>query len=168
MTDIGEIYFLPMLMDELARVAPGVSVSTVRNTAGTLRDEMEAGHVEIAMNLLLQLKSGFFQRRLFRQGHVLDEVKVTLKGSSAADHVVVISEATSYAKVDEPVERKGIQYNVKLTVPRFEMTRSRRPGSYRAIAAQLGDDTIRFCHAHLRRCPATCERPQGNSKKNVN
>ena len=58
MTDIGEIYFLPKLMHALARVAPHVSVSTVRNTAVNLRDEMEAGHVDIAMGLLPQLKAG--------------------------------------------------------------------------------------------------------------
>ena len=69
-TDIGEIYFLPRLMDRLARIAPEVSVSTVRNTAVNLRDEMEAGHVDLAMGLLPQLKSGFFQRRLFRQRYV--------------------------------------------------------------------------------------------------
>ena len=127
MTDIGEVYFLPKLMDELARVAPGVSISTVRNTAVNLRDEMEAGHVDLAMGLLPQLKSGFFQRRLFRQhyvcmfrkGHVLDKPKVTLKEFSAAAHVVVISEGTGHAKVDESIERNGIHRNVKLTVPHF-------------------------------------------------
>ncbi len=127
MTDIGEIYFLPKLMDVLARVAPNVSVSTVRNTAVNLRDEMEAGHVDMAMGLLPQLKSGFFQRRLFRQryvcmfreGHLLDKPKVTLKQFSEAEHVVVVSAGTGHAKVDESIERKGIQRNVKLTVPHF-------------------------------------------------
>src|SRR6218665_600770 len=65
MTDIGEIYFTPTLMDVLARAAPGVTISTLRNTAVNVRDEMEAGHVDIAVGLLPQLKSGVFQRRLF-------------------------------------------------------------------------------------------------------
>src|SRR5215216_6492064 len=43
MTDIGEIYFLPKLMERLRRYGPGVTVSTVRNTAANLRDDMEAG-----------------------------------------------------------------------------------------------------------------------------
>ena len=127
MTDIGEIYFLPKLMDVLARVAPHVTVSTVRNTAINLRDEMEAGHVDLAMGLLPQLKSGFFQRRLFRQhyvcmfreGHALDKPRLTLKQFSEADHVVVVSEGTGHAKVDESIERKGVRRNVKLTVPHF-------------------------------------------------
>ena len=70
MTDIGEIYFLPKLMKALLRVAPGVSLSTVRNTAVNLQDEMEAGHVNLAIGLLPQLKAGYFQRRLFRQHYV--------------------------------------------------------------------------------------------------
>ena len=127
MTDIGEIYFLPKLMDELARLAPGVSVSTVRNAAVNLKDEMEAGHVDLALGLLPQLKGGFFQRRLFRQryvclfrkGHRLDKRKISLAEFSAADHVVVVSAGTGHGKVDELLERNGVQRRVRLTVPHF-------------------------------------------------
>ena len=135
MTDIGEIYFLPKLMDELARLAPGVSVSTVRNAAVNLKDEMEAGHVDLALGLLPQLKGGFFQRRLFRQryvclfrkGHRLDrrndkrneQRKISLAEFSAADHVVVVSAGTGHGKVDELLERNGVQRRVRLTVPHF-------------------------------------------------
>jgi DNA-binding transcriptional LysR family regulator len=127
MTDIGEIYFLPRLMDELARVSPGVTMSTVRNTSVNLRDEMEAGHIDLAIGLLPQLKAGFFQRRLFRQryvcmfrkGHTLDKRKVSLSEFSSAHHVVVVSEGTGHGKVDELLERSGVARNVRLTVPHF-------------------------------------------------
>ena len=127
MTDIGEIYFLPTLMEELARVAPGVTMSTVRNTAVNLRDEMEAGHIDLAIGLLPQLKAGFFQRRLFRQryvcmfrkGHRLDKRKLSLGEFSSANHVVVVSEGTGHGKVDELLERSGVSRNVLLTVPHF-------------------------------------------------
>ena len=127
MTDIGEIYFLPALMEELAKVAPGVTISTVRNTSVNLKDEMEAGRINLAIGLLPQLKAGFFQRRLFRQryvcmfrkGHRLDKRKVSLAEFSSADHVVVVSEGTGHGKVDELLERSGILRNVRLTVPHF-------------------------------------------------
>lgn len=127
MTDIGEIYFLPALMDLLHRVAPGVSISTVRNAAINLRDEMEAGHVDLAVGLLPQLKSGYFQRRLFnqryvcmfRRGHPLDKEKITLREFEQADHVMVVSPGTGHAQVDEAIERKGIRRHVRLTVPHF-------------------------------------------------
>jgi len=127
MTDIGEIYFLPRLMEELATIAPGVTMSTVRNTSVNLRDEMEAGHIDLAIGLLPQLKAGFFQRLLFRQryvcmfrkGHELDKRKVSLAEFSSARHVVVVSEGTGHGKVDELLERSGIARNVLLTVPHF-------------------------------------------------
>jgi DNA-binding transcriptional LysR family regulator len=127
MTDIGEIYFLPTLMDELGRQAPGVSLSTVRNTAVNLKDEMEAGKVDLAIGLLPQLKAGFFQRRLFhqryvclfRQGHKLDKKKISMTEFSAAEHLVVVSPGTGHGKVDELLERSGIERRVRLTVPHY-------------------------------------------------
>lgn len=127
MTDIGEIYFLPKLMDHLRRHAPHVTVSTVRNTSASLRDDLEAGKVDLAIGLLPQLKAGFFQRRLFRQryvclmrkGHHLDKKKITLAEFSAAQHVLVISEGTGHGKVDEVLRRSGVERQVVLTVPHF-------------------------------------------------
>ncbi len=127
MTDIGEIYFLPKLMEELARVAPGVTVSTVRNTTVNLKDEMELGHVDLAVGLLPQLKAGFFQRSLFkqryvcmfRQGHRLDQGHISLAEFTQADHVVVVSKGTGHSKIDALLARSGIARKVRLTVPHF-------------------------------------------------
>jgi len=127
MTDIGEIYFLPELINSLRQQAPGVTVSTVRNTAVNLKDEMEAGKVDLAIGLLPQLKGGFFQRRLFRQryvclfrqGHRLDKKRLSLAEFSAAEHLVVVSPGTGHGKVDELIERSGIERRVRLTVPHY-------------------------------------------------
>jgi DNA-binding transcriptional LysR family regulator len=126
MTDIGEIYFLPALMDLLRRQAPGVVLTTHRN-AGNLRDEMEAGKVDLAIGLIPGLKGGFFQRRLFaqryvclmRKGHRLDRKRITLAEFSGAEHLVVVSAGTGHGKVDEILKRKGIARRVALTVPHF-------------------------------------------------
>lgn len=127
MTDIGEIYFLPVLMDRLAKVAPDVTLSTVRNNAINLRDEMETGRVDLAIGLLPDLKTGFFQRRLFdqryvclfRQGHPFGEEGISLDTFSAAEHVVIVSAGTGHGKVDELIEQARIQRKVKLRVPHF-------------------------------------------------
>ena len=127
MTDIGEIYFLPVLMESLSKVAPGVSVSTLRNTAAGLKEDMEAGKVDLAVGLLPQLKAGFFQRRLFRQryvcllrkGHRLAKRAVGLEDFSAAEHVVVTSPGTGHGRIDELLERAGVQRRVRLEVPHF-------------------------------------------------
>lgn len=127
MTDIGEIYFLPALMDRLRREAPGVTLSTMRNAAINLRDELESGKVDLALGLLPQLKAGFFQRRLFtqsyvclmRQGHRLDKRRISLAEFSGAEHLVVISAGTGHGKVDELLLRSGVERTVRLTVPHY-------------------------------------------------
>ncbi|HKX44603.1 MAG TPA: LysR family transcriptional regulator [Burkholderiaceae bacterium] len=127
MTDIGEIYFLPALIERLHREAPGITLSTVRNTAINLRDELESGKVDLAIGLLPQLKAGFFQRRLFtqsyvclmRRGHRLDKRKISLAEFSAAEHLVVISAGTGHGKVDELLLRSGVERQVRLTVPHY-------------------------------------------------
>jgi DNA-binding transcriptional LysR family regulator len=127
MTDIGEIYFLPGLMAALRDSAPGVRVSTVRNTAVNLKDEMEAGHVDLALGLLPDLRAGFFQRRLFtqryvclmRRGHALDKRRISLREFQAAEHVVVVAAGTGHGQVDELLARQGVVRDVRLTVPHF-------------------------------------------------
>lgn len=129
MTDIGEIYFTPKLMETLSGAAPGVTISTVRNnTATSLRDELEAGHVDIAIGLLPQLKAGVFQRRLFLQRYVClfsgthplaGKRSVSPKDFSAADHVLVQAAGTGHGKADDVMAAQGIQRRIRLRVPHF-------------------------------------------------
>ncbi len=127
MTDIGEIYFLPRLMQELARIAPSVTITTVRNSQARLKDDMEAGRIDLAIGLLPQLDSGFFQRRLFmqkyvclfRKGHPLDTAKMPATDFFAADHVAIVSAGTGHGKVDEIIDSKAVKRKIKLTVPHF-------------------------------------------------
>lgn len=127
MTDIGEIVFLPRLVERLRQEAPGVSLVTVRTTATSLREDMEAGKVDLAIGPLPQLKAGFFQRRLFRQryvclfrkGHALDRRRLSLADFKAAEHLVIVSAGTGHGKVDDLIRRAGVERDVRLTVPHF-------------------------------------------------
>lgn len=127
MTDIGEIVFLPALLERLRAEAPGISLNTVRTTATSLREDMEAGKVDLAIGPLPQLKAGFFQRRLFRQryvclfrqGHPLDRRRLTLADFQAAEHLVIVSAGTGHGKVDELIRRAGIERATRLTIPHF-------------------------------------------------
>ena len=127
MTDIGEIVFLPALVERLHQEAPGISLSTVRTTATNLRDDMEAGKVDLAIGLLPQLKAGFFQRRLFRQryvclfrmGHALDRKRLSLADFKAAEHLIIVSAGTGHGKVDDLIRRAGIDRSVRLTIPHY-------------------------------------------------
>jgi DNA-binding transcriptional LysR family regulator len=127
MTDIGEIVFLPRLIERLSHDAPGITLNTVRNTAVNLRDDMEAGRVDLAIGLLPDLKAGFFQRRLFnqryvclfRRGHAMEKRKLTLNDFRSAEHLVIVSAGTGHGKVDELIRKAGVDRMVRLCVPHF-------------------------------------------------
>jgi DNA-binding transcriptional LysR family regulator len=127
MTDIGEMYFMPPLMVALSKAAPHVRVSTVRPNAGNLKDDMASGTVDLALGLLPNLQTGFFQRRLFhhqyvcvfRQGHPLAKSPMTLAQFTELDHVGVVSANTGHGEVDGFLERAGIQRKMRLVVPHF-------------------------------------------------
>jgi len=127
MTDIGEIFFLPDLVHRMARDAPNVSLSTVRNQTIDLNREMESGNVHLALGHLPDLKAGYFQRQLFsqryvcvfRRGHRFDGSAMTAEDFSAADQISVIAAGTGHGLIDELFGRMGVPRKIKLRVPHF-------------------------------------------------
>jgi DNA-binding transcriptional LysR family regulator len=127
MTDIGEMYFMPPLMLALSKAAPHVRVTTVRPNAGNLKEDMASGKVDLALGLLPNLQTGFFQRRLFshkyvcifRKGHPLAKSPMTLAQFTELDHVGVLAANTGHSEVDGLLERAGIVRKMRLIVPHF-------------------------------------------------
>lgn len=132
MTDVGEMYFLPVLMDTLAQTAPGVTLNVVAVTSASLGEDMATGRTDLALGLLPQLQAGFFQQALFRQpyvclmreGHPLDNAPIlALADFAAASHVRVIAAGTGHGRIDEAIsealERQGLQRRIRLTVPNY-------------------------------------------------
>ncbi len=128
MTDVGEIYFLPVLMEALAAQAPGVTIRAVTVSDSALKDDMTSGQIDLALGLLPQLQAGFFQQTLFRQryvclmrsGHALAAQPVlSVKAFGGADHVRVVSTGTGHGQVDDALVRQGINRRLRLTVPHY-------------------------------------------------
>jgi DNA-binding transcriptional LysR family regulator len=127
-TDVGEVSFVPILMEALLETAPGVSINMVRNSANHLRETMEAGEVDLAVGLLPQLKAGIFQRLLLRERYVCvfstklalaAKPTLTLKDFCAAEHLLVKSAGTGHGHVDELMAARAIKRRIRLTVPHY-------------------------------------------------
>ena len=128
MTDVGEMYFLPVLVEALVQSAPGVTLQVVSVTQSGLKEDMASGRVDLALGLLPQLQAGFFQQSLFRQPYVClmreehplsRAMAITLSDFAQASHVRVIAAGTGHGKVDEALERQGLQRRIRLTVPHY-------------------------------------------------
>ncbi len=127
MTDIGEIHFLPRLLQAVRRAAPAVVLSTVRDSAINLREEMARGSVDLAVGWLPDLSAGFHQRRLFTQRYVclmaqsnpLARGTLTKSRFLAAGHVQARAEGTGHQHVDKLLRRAGLPRELVLSVPHF-------------------------------------------------
>lgn len=127
MTDIGEIVFLPRLLQYLSQHAPGISLNTVRSHHNDLKHEMEEGEIDLAVGLIPQLGAGFYQQRLFvqryvclmRHDHPLASRDFSLEDFRTAPQAVVVAQGTGHSIVEEQLARAGINRPVSLTLPNF-------------------------------------------------
>jgi DNA-binding transcriptional LysR family regulator len=128
MTDVGEMYFLPILVDALTRFAPAVTLQVVSVTQPTLKDDMASGRIDLALGLLPQLQAGYYQQALFqqpyiclmRQGHPLAAPQaLTLAAFTAAEHVRILAAGTGHGRVDVALEQQKLQRRFRLTVPHY-------------------------------------------------
>ncbi|MCA1324942.1 LysR family transcriptional regulator [Herbaspirillum sp. alder98] len=128
MTDVGEVYFMPTLVEACGRTAPGIRISTVRASSIDLKNEMEAGRVDLAIGAFDNVSGALYQRRLFRQhyvsmfriGHPLDgREEISLKDFLAAGHLMVSSLESPYDRINQNLEKAGVLPHVRFRVPHF-------------------------------------------------
>jgi DNA-binding transcriptional LysR family regulator len=127
MTDIGEIYFLPTLMQAIQRCAPAIAISTVHSATDNLKGSLEAGQIDLAIGFLPQLTAGFFQQRLFsqryvlmyRNGHQLGKQDISSDDFFNADHVGIVSAGTGHGKIDALLDSGERKRRIRLKVPHF-------------------------------------------------
>lgn len=128
MSDVGEVYFMPVLAQLCAEQAPGVRLDTLRAGGFDMKAEMEAGAIDLAIGAFDDLSGeSLFQRRLFQQdyvtmfrrGHALSEGKLTLERFRAASHLVVASSASPYNAIGPLLDKAGITQSARFSVPHF-------------------------------------------------
>ena len=128
LTDVGEMYFLPVLVNALAKVAPGVTLQIVSVAQSALKEDMSTGRIDLAMGLLPQLQAGFFQQSLFKQKYVClmrkkhplaQTTSISVAALFASEHVRVLATGTGHGKVDGAMDQQKYSRQVRLTVPHY-------------------------------------------------
>lgn len=128
MSDVGEVHFLPRLMQALADQAPGVTLATWPLSAPDLKAALARGEVDLALGLLPQLQAGFYQQVLFHQPYVClmradhplaAPQALTRDQYEAAHHVQVLPTGTGHGRVDEALARLGVLRQVRLWVHHY-------------------------------------------------
>lgn len=128
MTDVGEMYFLPVLVDGLSAMAPGVTLQVVSVTHPALKDDMSTGRIDLALGLLPQLQAGFYQQALFHQKYIClmrkshpraNRSPLSLSAFTEAEHVRIVAAGTGHGRVDVALANRKLRRKFRLTVPHY-------------------------------------------------
>jgi DNA-binding transcriptional LysR family regulator len=124
MSDIGEIFFLPPLVERLGKLAPAVRLEVVAMDPDEISAALANGAIDIAVGFLPGLGAPVLRRRLFRDPYVClmraDHPITTLskKKFLEASHALV-SYRGGHRVIEEALERAGLGPRIALRVPHF-------------------------------------------------
>jgi DNA-binding transcriptional LysR family regulator len=124
MSDLGQIEFLPPLVERVQRDAPGVRLEAVALEVDDIADALAAGALDLAVGFLPGLGAPVRRQALFRDPYLClmrsDHPISTLtkKRFLEASHALVIYRG-GHRVIEEALERAGLARRIALRVPHF-------------------------------------------------
>jgi DNA-binding transcriptional LysR family regulator len=124
MSDLGQIEFLPPLVERVQRVAPGVRLEAVALEVDDIADALGAGALDLAVGFLPGLGPPVQRRALFRDPYLclmrVDHPIRTLTKRKflEASHALVTYRG-GHRVVEQAMERAGLARRVALRMPHF-------------------------------------------------
>lgn len=127
MSDIGEVFFLPPLVERVRRAAPGVRLEAAAVPLAQIAASLASGELDLAVGFLPGLSGAVRSRRLFRDPYVClmraDRSgagrRLTRRQFAQASHALVSSPGSGHQVIEQALERHGLARRIALRVPHF-------------------------------------------------
>ncbi len=128
LSEVGELVFLPKLLLGLQSRAPRIGVKVRRAPEKGLQDAMAAGDGDLAIGIFPNLKSGFYQQRLYsdkfvcivRRDHPTIRSSLSLEQYVATLHAVVASTGTGHdTALEQILWKQRLHRQIAVSVPDF-------------------------------------------------
>jgi DNA-binding transcriptional LysR family regulator len=127
MSDLGEISFLPRLVERVRGLAPGIYLESVGLPLEDIDEGLASGALDLAIGSLPGLAAPVRRRRLFsdpyvclmRRDHPRIGAKLTRRLFLEASHALVSSTGSGHRVIEEALERHGLTRRIALRVPHF-------------------------------------------------
>ncbi|WP_322104189.1 LysR family transcriptional regulator [Paraburkholderia sp. J41] len=128
LSDVGEIVFLPRLLQVFAERAPNANLRSVSLPPNQVERGLESGDIDLAVGYFPDLGgNNFFQQRLFthrficmmRSAHPLAGKPITLEQFLSLGHAVVRAEGRSQEVLEQYLEKKRLHRRAVLETPHF-------------------------------------------------
>ena len=124
MSDLGQIEFLPPLLERVQREAPGVRLEAVALEVEDIAEALAAGALELAVGFLPGLGPPVRRRPLFRDPYVClmradhPIENLTRKRFIEASHALVTYRG-GHRVIEEALDRAGLSRRIALRLPHF-------------------------------------------------
>ena len=128
LSDIGEGIYLPLALQAITAVAPGVTLRSVALPPRQLEEAMDSGVVDLAAGFFPDIRTGEYLHRrvglhsfacIMRSGHPLAKEKLTLKQFTELPHVVIEASGRSQEVLEKFFRSRRIRRRVVLHTPHF-------------------------------------------------
>ncbi|MGV2899701.1 LysR substrate-binding domain-containing protein [Achromobacter sp. AGC78] len=127
MSDIGEMVFLPPLMERVHALAPRLQVEVLEVALEQLPQALKEGEVDLAIGNLAGLGRHTCHADLFseryacmgRRGHPVLSAGLTRGQFKRLDHILVASRASAHRLLNDVLSEAGLHRQPYLTLPHF-------------------------------------------------
>jgi DNA-binding transcriptional LysR family regulator len=127
MSDIGEMVFLPPLLERLQRDAPGVKLETRSVPESDLPEALASGEVDLAIGFLPGLRAPVRGEHVFtdpyvclmRADHPAAGARLTRRQFLEASHALVSSAGSGHRVIEEAMLAADMHRKIALRVPHF-------------------------------------------------
>jgi len=152
MTDMGELVFLPRLIEELQAVAPHCRIRTSQLPTEHIASSLERGDTDLAIGSHYIQDPNLFQQELFMHSFCTivsssyPDDEVNLEQFLRMKHVsVVLSDRST--RYDQFIEDLGYRREIYLTTPHFitvPMILEKNPNLIATVPSELGKTFLRY------------------------
>ncbi len=124
MSDLGQIEFLPPLIERAQRVAPGVRLEAIALEVEDIESALAAGSLDLAVGFLPGLGPPVRRLQLFRDPYVClmrrnHPIKTLSKKNFLGASHALVSYRGGHRVIEEALERAGLARRIALRVPHF-------------------------------------------------
>jgi DNA-binding transcriptional LysR family regulator len=124
MSDLGQIEFLPPLVERVQREAPGVRLEAVALEVDDIADALAVGALDLAVGFLPGLGTPVRRQALFKDPYLClmradNPIAVLSKKKFMEASHALVSYRGGHRVIEEALERAGIAPRIALRVPHF-------------------------------------------------
>jgi DNA-binding transcriptional LysR family regulator len=128
MSDLGEMVFMPKILEHVRRLAPRAAVRSVATSAAQIERGLETGEIDVAVGYFPDLREkSFLEKHLFfhhfvcllRADHPISAATLSMQQFLGLEHAVVYGAGRTNEVFERHLRAKKIARKVVLETPHF-------------------------------------------------